>query len=57
MAWLNGRDYVLPEDVRTVFPQVIAHRLLLSPEAEAQGVSADKLLQEILKKNAAPRLG
>ena len=56
VAFLNGRDYVVPEDVQAVFVQVIEHRLLLAPEAEAKGVSANKLLQEILRKTSAPRL-
>ena len=53
---MNGRDYVVPEDVQAVFAQVIEHRLLLAPEAEAKGISANKLLQEILRKTSAPRL-
>ena len=56
VAFLNGRDYVVPEDVQAVFAQVIEHRLLLAPEAEAKGISANKLLQEILRKTSAPRL-
>ena len=56
VAFLNGRDYVVPEDVQAVFAQVIEHRLLLAPEAEAKGISASKLLQEILRKTSAPRL-
>ena len=56
VAFLNGRDYVVPEDVQAVFAQVIEHRLLLVPEAEAKGISANKLLQEILRKTSAPRL-
>ena len=56
VAFLNGRDYVVPEDVQAVFAQVIEHRLLLAPEAEAKGILANKLLQEILRKTSAPRL-
>ena len=56
MAWLNGRDYVVPEDVQTVFAETISHRLLLTPEADTQGIAGDKLLQEILRKTSAPRL-
>lgn len=56
VAFLNGRDYVVPEDVQAVFAQVIEHRLLLAPEAEAKEISANKLLQEILRKTSAPRL-
>ncbi|MBP3633476.1 MAG: MoxR family ATPase [Oscillospiraceae bacterium] len=56
MALLKGRDYVTPDDVQTVFPDVIAHRLLLAPEAEARRITEKKLLQEILKKTPAPHL-
>ena len=53
---LKGRDFVTPEDVKTVFIDTISHRLLLAPEAEARDISAAKLLQEILRKTAAPRV-
>ncbi|MGN0978887.1 MAG: AAA family ATPase [Candidatus Avoscillospira sp.] len=56
MAMLKGRDYVTPEDVQTVFIDTISHRLLLAPEAEARDIGAAKLLQDILRKTAAPRL-
>ena len=56
VAFLNGRDYVVPEDVQAVFAQVIEHRLRLAPVAEAKRISANKLLQEILRKTSAPRL-
>lgn len=47
-AWLNGRDYVSPEDVQDVAPDVLRHRLLLSYEAEAEGRTADELIAELL---------
>lgn len=56
VATLKGRDYVTPDDVHTVFCETVAHRLLLSPEAEARDISAQKLLQDILHRTAAPRL-
>ena len=56
VAMLKGRDFVTPEDVKTVFIDTISHRLLLAPEAEARDISAAKLLQEILRKTAAPRV-
>ena len=56
VAMLKGRDFVTPEDVKTVFIDTISHRLLLAPEAEARDISAGKLLQEILRKTAAPKL-
>ncbi len=56
VAMLKGRDYVTPDDVQTVFVDTISHRLLLAPEAEARDISAGHLLQDILRKTAAPRL-
>ncbi len=47
-AFLQGRGYVIPEDVRAVAPDVMRHRIGLSYEAEAEQVSADTLLREVL---------
>ena len=56
VAYLSGRDYLLPEDVRTAFPDVVTHRLLLTPEAELAGASARSMVETILDKTPAPRL-
>lgn len=56
VALLRRRDFVIPEDVQRVFVETISHRLLLTPEAEARGVSTDKLLKELLRETASPRL-
>ena len=48
-AWLKGKDFVSPEDVHEVFHDVLRHRVLLSFEAEAAGVSADQVLDKILE--------
>ena len=55
-AVLNGRDYVLPEDVKTVFAGTVAHRLLLTPEAKGLGLCETKLLTEILGRVPAPQV-
>jgi len=47
-AWLNGRDYVGPEDIQAVAHDVLRHRLVLSFEAEADGVDADSVIERIL---------
>jgi MoxR-like ATPase len=49
-AWLSGRDFVTPDDVQAVFHNVLRHRLILSYEAEAEGVSTDQVLSELLKR-------
>jgi MoxR-like ATPase len=47
-AWLQGRDYVSPEDVQEVAPDVLRHRVLLSYEAEAEGRTPNDYLRELL---------
>lgn len=47
-AFLNGRAYVLPEDVKSIAPDVLNHRLILSYEAEADEISTYKCIEEIL---------
>lgn len=53
-AWVQGRDYVLPQDVKLIYPATVTHRLLLSPDAEAAGKKASDLVATILKSTAAP---
>ncbi|BBA36119.1 AAA ATPase [Methylocaldum marinum] len=53
-AWLAGRDYVIPEDIQSVAPDVLRHRLILSYEAEAEGVSTDRIIRELLRRVAVP---
>ncbi|HUH31168.1 MAG TPA: MoxR family ATPase [Rhodanobacter sp.] len=47
-AWLAGRDYVLPEDVHAIAHQVLRHRVLLSYEAEADGIKPDQVIDRLL---------
>lgn len=56
VARLRGRDYVVPRDVGEVFSHTLAHRLLLTPQAQAAGDAAEELLAEILAAVPAPRL-
>ena len=46
-AWINGRDFVSPDDVQEVLFDVLRHRILLSFEAEASGVTPDQVLEAI----------
>ncbi|MDR1893795.1 MAG: MoxR family ATPase [Spirochaetales bacterium] len=48
-ALFQGRDYVLPDDVKTVCPDVLRHRLVLSYEAESEGLDGDDVIAHILK--------
>ena len=54
-AVLQGRDFVIPDDVKTLALPVLRHRLTLSPSAEIEGLSADRILREILDQTPAPR--
>ena len=56
VAQLRGRDYVVPGDVREVFPQTVAHRLILSPRAETQGKTGEMVLKTILDTVPVPKL-
>ena len=56
IAQLRGRDDVVPADVREVFPQCVEHRLILTPRAATQGVTAGQVLGRILESVPAPRL-
>lgn len=47
-AWLQGKDFVSPEDVRAVAHDVLRHRILVSFEAEADGVNSDRIIDELL---------
>ena len=56
VARLRGRDYVIPGDVREVFVHTIAHRLLLTPLAQAQNESPEDILRQLLETVPAPKL-
>ena len=53
-AWLNGRDFVGPEDVQAVVYDVLRHRLILNYEAEAEGITADHVISELITRIAVP---
>jgi MoxR-like ATPase len=53
-AWLAGRDYVSPADIQAVAPDVLRHRILLSYEAEADGMTPDQLIATLLQRIAVP---
>ena len=53
-AWLNGRDFVDPEDIRAIVHDCLRHRLMLSYEAQGEGVRADQVVDAILEQVALP---
>ncbi len=54
-AALDGRDYVLPDDVKALATSVLRHRLLLSPAAEIEGKQVEALVAELVERTEAPR--
>jgi len=54
VAWLDGRNFVTPDDVRSVAHDTLRHRIITSFEAEAQGIDADQLIDRILNAVPAP---
>lgn len=53
-AWLAGRDYVMPEDIHVIAHDVLRHRILLTFEAEAEGICSDDFIDELLRQVAVP---
>ncbi|MCW3062198.1 MAG: MoxR family ATPase [Capsulimonas sp.] len=55
LAAMRGRDYMIPDDVKSIAPAVLRHRLLLRPEAEIEGATADNVIEGILGGLEVPR--
>ena len=53
-AWLKGRDFVTPEDVQTMAFDTLRHRILLSYEAEAEGITPEYVINELIHRIAVP---
>ncbi|MEB3845498.1 MAG: MoxR family ATPase [Desulfurococcales archaeon] len=54
MALLEGRDYVIPDDVKAAAGPVLSHRIILKPEAEIEGETPEKVIEDVLKKVPVP---
>jgi MoxR-like ATPase len=55
LAAIRGRDFVTPDDIQFVAPHVLNHRIILTPEAEMEGTSAEEIIQEIIQTIEVPR--
>ncbi len=55
IAAMDGRDFVVPDDIVSVAPSVLRHRIVLSPEKEMEGMDADEVIAEIIKSIDIPR--
>ena len=55
VAALRDRDFVTPDDIKRMARPVLRHRLILRPEAEIEGYTADKVVEDVLSKVPVPR--
>jgi MoxR-like ATPase len=55
LAAMNGRDFVIPDDIVLAAPPVLRHRLLLTPDKEMEGVTADDVIQQVIHSIEIPR--
>ncbi|MBX7211931.1 MAG: MoxR family ATPase [Verrucomicrobiaceae bacterium] len=54
IAFLDGRNYVTPQDVKNLAPDILRHRILLNYEAEAEGVTSDDVVKQLMEKMPVP---
>ncbi|NIM21447.1 MAG: ATPase, partial [Candidatus Latescibacteria bacterium] len=54
MAFFQGRDYILPADVKRIAPDALRHRLIRTVRAEAENISADEIVAEVLARVPIP---
>jgi MoxR-like ATPase len=55
LSIINGRDFVTPDDIQYVAPHVLNHRIILTPEAEMEGITTENVIQEIIQTIDVPR--
>ena len=56
-AWLRGRDFVIPEDVKEQFPYVVRHRMILNGKARIEGISKEQMITSVLQSIRMPEIG
>ncbi len=55
LAAMRGRDFCIPDDIKSIAPAVLRHRLILRPDAEIEGITADQVVEDILDQLEVPR--
>lgn len=55
LAAIRGRDFVVPDDIQYIAPHVMNHRIILSPEAEMEGLNPQEVIKEIMHSVEVPR--
>ncbi len=53
-AWLNGKEFVAPHDIHAIAADVLRHRIILSYEAEAEGITTDRIISDLISRVAVP---
>jgi MoxR-like ATPase len=54
-AAIEGRDFMIPDDVKTAAPPILRHRMLLKPEADLEGITSDQIVAEVLAATTVPQ--
>jgi MoxR-like ATPase len=55
IAAIRGRDFVVPEDIIEITPNVLRHRIILTPEKEMEGITPDDMIKRIIESVEVPR--
>ena len=55
IAAINGRDFVIPDDILEIIPSVLRHRIILTPDKEMEGISEDAVIRQIIQSMDIPR--
>ena len=55
VAAIEGRDYLIPDDVKTSVPPTFRHRIMLRPEADLEGITPDQILQDVIRAVEVPK--
>ena len=56
IAAIEGRDFLIPDDVKIAAPPILRHRMLLKPEADLEGITPDQVVAEVLAGISVPRI-
>ena len=55
VAAINGRDFITPDDIKKVVGPILCHRIILTPEREMEGLTAEKMVQDLIQTIEIPR--
>ena len=55
IAAIEGRDFLIPDDVKAAAPPILRHRMMLKPEADLEGITSDQIVAEVLSATAVPQ--